>query len=135
MKEVPFSEPSLRAIAPSRREKDCVLAGMILFLFLWILGYDFWIFPNLFDESLSVVDSFKRVARANARKFNASTIPVFFSLFSKGCLEALCLRESDTTFDGDERACGATRMGFLTTTLDQNCDAAILETVPSEGPE
>jgi len=31
----------------------------ILFLDLWILGYDFWIFPNLFDETLSVADSFK----------------------------------------------------------------------------
>mmetsp|Transcript_23139 Transcript_23139/g.91804 ORF Transcript_23139/g.91804 Transcript_23139/m.91804 type:complete len:258 (+) Transcript_23139:26-799(+) len=31
----------------------------LLFLNLWILGYEFWIFPNLFDESLSVIDSFK----------------------------------------------------------------------------
>lgn len=31
------------------------------FLLLWILGYDFWIFPRLFDETLSVVDSFKPV--------------------------------------------------------------------------
>eukprot|EP00631_Chrysoreinhardia_giraudii_P001826 CAMPEP_0197415706 /NCGR_PEP_ID=MMETSP1170-20131217/2162_1 /TAXON_ID=54406 /ORGANISM="Sarcinochrysis sp, Strain CCMP770" /LENGTH=327 /DNA_ID=CAMNT_0042942537 /DNA_START=335 /DNA_END=1317 /DNA_ORIENTATION=- len=30
-----------------------------LFLCLWILGYEFWLFPNLFDESLSVLDSFK----------------------------------------------------------------------------
>ncbi|KAJ8602253.1 hypothetical protein CTAYLR_003632 [Chrysophaeum taylorii] len=30
-----------------------------LFLWLWIMGYEFWIFPNLFDESLSVIDSFK----------------------------------------------------------------------------
>uniref|UniRef100_A0A6S8BIM4 Translocation protein SEC62 n=1 Tax=Aureoumbra lagunensis TaxID=44058 RepID=A0A6S8BIM4_9STRA len=31
----------------------------ILFMDFWIIGYDFWIFPNLFDESLSVIDSFK----------------------------------------------------------------------------
>lgn len=31
----------------------------VIFLTLWIIGYDFWIFPNLFDESLSVIDSFK----------------------------------------------------------------------------
>lgn len=30
-----------------------------LFLWVWIMGYEFWIFPNLFDESLSVIDSFK----------------------------------------------------------------------------
>ena len=28
-------------------------------MFIWILGYDFWIWPNLFDESLGVMDSFK----------------------------------------------------------------------------
>mmetsp|Transcript_9537 Transcript_9537/g.31144 ORF Transcript_9537/g.31144 Transcript_9537/m.31144 type:complete len:350 (+) Transcript_9537:86-1135(+) len=31
----------------------------VLFLDCWICGYDFWIFPNLFDETLSVIDSFK----------------------------------------------------------------------------
>ena len=31
------------------------------FLFVWILGYDFWFLPNLFDETLSFVDSFKPV--------------------------------------------------------------------------
>jgi translocation protein SEC62 len=30
-----------------------------LFLFVWIAGYDFWLLPNLFDESLSFTDSFK----------------------------------------------------------------------------
>jgi translocation protein SEC62 len=31
------------------------------FLMVWILGYDFWFLPNLFDESLSFVDSFKPI--------------------------------------------------------------------------
>ncbi len=31
------------------------------FLFLWLFGYEFWIFPRLFDESLSFQDSFKPV--------------------------------------------------------------------------
>mmetsp|Transcript_16234 Transcript_16234/g.23116 ORF Transcript_16234/g.23116 Transcript_16234/m.23116 type:complete len:328 (-) Transcript_16234:72-1055(-) len=31
----------------------------VFFLFIWILGYDFWILPNLFDEALGFVDSFK----------------------------------------------------------------------------
>lgn len=30
-----------------------------LFLFVWILGFDFWFLPNLFDEQLGFVDSFK----------------------------------------------------------------------------
>lgn len=29
------------------------------FLFVWIAGYDLWLLPNLFDESLSFTDSFK----------------------------------------------------------------------------
>lgn len=33
----------------------------LLFLFVWILGYDCWFLPNLFDESLGFVDSFKPV--------------------------------------------------------------------------
>mmetsp|Transcript_19660 Transcript_19660/g.58475 ORF Transcript_19660/g.58475 Transcript_19660/m.58475 type:complete len:353 (-) Transcript_19660:99-1157(-) len=32
---------------------------IILFLNFWVIGYDFWILPNLFDESLTFVDSFK----------------------------------------------------------------------------
>lgn len=28
------------------------------FVFMWLLGYDFWVFPRLFDESLSFQDSF-----------------------------------------------------------------------------
>lgn len=32
-----------------------------LFLLLWVLGWEFWFLPNLFDESLGFVDSFKPV--------------------------------------------------------------------------
>ena len=30
-----------------------------VFLCVWIIGYELWIWPNLFDESLGFVDSFK----------------------------------------------------------------------------
>lgn len=30
----------------------------LVFLFVWMLGYDFWIWPNLFDEALGFYDSF-----------------------------------------------------------------------------
>jgi len=30
-----------------------------MFLMVWILGFDFWIWPNLFDEHLGFFDSFK----------------------------------------------------------------------------
>jgi translocation protein SEC62 len=38
-----------------------ILIRFIAFLILWILGYEFWVFPRLFDESLSFQDSFKPV--------------------------------------------------------------------------
>lgn len=38
-----------------------VLVRFLAFLVMWLLGYDFWIFPRLFDESLSFQDSFKPV--------------------------------------------------------------------------
>lgn len=37
------------------------LVRFLAFLVMWLLGYDFWIFPRLFDESLSFQDSFKPV--------------------------------------------------------------------------
>mmetsp|Transcript_37 Transcript_37/g.65 ORF Transcript_37/g.65 Transcript_37/m.65 type:complete len:334 (+) Transcript_37:113-1114(+) len=33
----------------------------VAFLSVWILGYDFWFLPNLFDETLSFSDSFKPI--------------------------------------------------------------------------
>lgn len=38
-----------------------VFIRFIAFLFMWLLGYEFWVFPRLFDESLSFQDSFKPV--------------------------------------------------------------------------
>eukprot|EP00550_Attheya_septentrionalis_P009811 CAMPEP_0198283682 /NCGR_PEP_ID=MMETSP1449-20131203/3253_1 /TAXON_ID=420275 /ORGANISM="Attheya septentrionalis, Strain CCMP2084" /LENGTH=328 /DNA_ID=CAMNT_0043980407 /DNA_START=23 /DNA_END=1009 /DNA_ORIENTATION=+ len=40
----------------------------VLFLFVWILGYDFWFLPNLFDESLNFTDSFKPVVSLEKTK-------------------------------------------------------------------
>jgi translocation protein SEC62 len=33
----------------------------LLFLFVWMLGWECWFLPNLFDESLGFIDSFKPV--------------------------------------------------------------------------
>jgi translocation protein SEC62 len=32
-----------------------------LFLFIWIVGYECWVLPNLFDENMSFTDSFKPI--------------------------------------------------------------------------
>jgi translocation protein SEC62 len=37
------------------------LIRFVLFMVLWLFGYEFWIFPRLFDESLSFQDSFKPI--------------------------------------------------------------------------
>jgi len=55
-----------------------------LFLFVWILGYDFWVLPNLFDESLGFVDSFKPVVFLEKTKegqllYRAGIAVAFFS--------------------------------------------------------
>jgi len=38
----------------------CLVRGFV-FMIVWILGYDLWILPNLFDEELNVSDSFKPI--------------------------------------------------------------------------
>jgi len=38
-----------------------IVIRALLFLFIWILGFDFWFLPNIFDETLGFVDSFKPV--------------------------------------------------------------------------
>lgn len=38
-----------------------ITARGFAFLCLWIIGFEFWFLPNLFDETLNFVDSFKPV--------------------------------------------------------------------------
>jgi len=38
-----------------------ITSRALLFLFVWILGWECWFLPNLFDETLNFVDSFKPV--------------------------------------------------------------------------
>ena len=37
-------------------------------MFVWIVGWEFWFLPNLFDESLGFVDSFKPVISCETTK-------------------------------------------------------------------
>jgi len=55
-----------------------------MFLFIWILGYDCWFLPNLFDESLNFVDSFKPVisfekSKAGQLPYRIGVAVAFFS--------------------------------------------------------
>jgi translocation protein SEC62 len=36
-----------------------LMIRLILFLLCWICGFEFWIFPRLFDETLGIIESFQ----------------------------------------------------------------------------
>merc|ERR1712232_1388823 len=40
----------------------------LIFLFIWIIGFEFWFLPNLYGETLSFVDSFKPLYSFEATK-------------------------------------------------------------------
>ncbi|CAI5738636.1 unnamed protein product [Hyaloperonospora brassicae] len=35
-----------------------VVVRLVIFFILWMIGYEYWLLPNIFDDNLSVVDSF-----------------------------------------------------------------------------
>lgn len=45
-----------------------ITARALLFLMVWIIGWECWFLPNLFDESLGFVDSFKPVISCEPTK-------------------------------------------------------------------
>lgn len=56
----------------------------LLFLMVWILGYELWIFPNLFDEELGFIESFKPIYSCQKTKsgqlmYRAGIAVAFFS--------------------------------------------------------
>jgi translocation protein SEC62 len=56
----------------------------LIFLFTWMIGYELWILPNLFDESLGFVESFIPVYTFEKTKpgqlyFRLGTAVAFFS--------------------------------------------------------
>lgn len=55
-----------------------------IFLMVWVLGFDFWIWPNLFDEHLGFYDSFKPMYSFEKGKAGQLywRIGIFFGFFS-----------------------------------------------------
>ena len=45
-----------------------ITSRALLFLFVWIVGWELWFLPNLFDESLGFVDSFKPIFSCESTK-------------------------------------------------------------------
>mmetsp|Transcript_17133 Transcript_17133/g.23808 ORF Transcript_17133/g.23808 Transcript_17133/m.23808 type:complete len:322 (-) Transcript_17133:115-1080(-) len=75
-----------------------ITSRALLFLFVWIVGYDCWFLPNLFDESLSVADSFKPIV--SFEKSPAGQLPYRIGVavgFSSFCYWAVT---QPSEFDG-----------------------------------
>jgi hypothetical protein len=62
-----------------------LLLRFLAFLLVWVGGFEFWFLPNLFDESLSFVDSFKPV-RPSSLLMSMSLSLVFLSIYMCVCL-------------------------------------------------
>eukprot|EP00397_Hematodinium_sp_SG-2012_P041515 GEMP01045741.1.p1 GENE.GEMP01045741.1~~GEMP01045741.1.p1 ORF type:complete len:344 (+),score=73.29 GEMP01045741.1:88-1119(+) len=60
------------------------LIRMFLFILLWVIGCDFWILPNLNDESLGILDSFRPLQTFSKRRDGVSML--FVRLFLLGFL-------------------------------------------------
>jgi translocation protein SEC62 len=45
-----------------------ITSRALLFLFVWIVGWECWFLPNLFDESLGFAESFKPVVSCDPTK-------------------------------------------------------------------
>jgi translocation protein SEC62 len=45
-----------------------ITSRAVLFLVVWVVGWELWVLPNLFDESLGFVDSFKPVISVESTK-------------------------------------------------------------------
>jgi len=57
---------------------------LALFIVLWVIGTDFWLLPNLNDDSLGVIDSFRPAYCYRKRKDGVSML--FVRLFTLGFL-------------------------------------------------
>merc|ERR1712176_770596 len=55
-----------------------LIIRMVLFACFWIVGFDFWIFPNLNDEYCGFLDSFKPMYSWEKRKDDALMLLVRF---------------------------------------------------------
>ncbi|EJK69567.1 hypothetical protein THAOC_09161 [Thalassiosira oceanica] len=75
-----------------------ITARALLFLFVWVMGYEFWFLPNLFDESLGFVESFIPVYSCEKTKDGQLMYRVgVFVAFSSFCYWAVT---QPSEFDG-----------------------------------
>lgn len=47
----------------------------LLFFFAWIAGYEFWVLPRLFDETLAFAESFTPVCKHKNIKHVCQLVP------------------------------------------------------------
>lgn len=61
-----------------------VVMRLFIFFVLWMIGYEYWLLPNIFDDNLSVADSFKpiyslRVTEPSERVYRMIAIGAFIA--------------------------------------------------------
>ena len=59
-----------------------ICVRLVLFIFFYIFGIDLWLFPNLFDEKLGILDSFKPFFSVNKRHETTITILIRVAISS-----------------------------------------------------
>merc|ERR1712176_873578 len=72
-----------------------LIIRMVLFACFWIVGFDFWIFPNLNDEYCGFLDSFQPLYSWDKRKDDALML---FVRFGSLAITAVAIQQiSETT--------------------------------------
>lgn len=59
-----------------------VVVRLFIFFMLWMAGYEYWLLPNIFDDNLSVADSFRpvyslRITDASERIYRLAAVAAF----------------------------------------------------------
>jgi len=76
-----------------------LILRMLIFTLFWIVGFDFWIFPNLNDEYCGFLDSFQPLYSWEKRKDDALMLLVRFSSLAMTALAVQQIAETHSLAD------------------------------------
>lgn len=75
---------------------------MIIYALLWIVGFDFWVFPNLNDEYCGIVDSFKPFYSWDKRDDDALMLLVRFGSLAMTAVAVQQIAETTSLSDVED---------------------------------
>mmetsp|Transcript_104552 Transcript_104552/g.205039 ORF Transcript_104552/g.205039 Transcript_104552/m.205039 type:complete len:343 (-) Transcript_104552:87-1115(-) len=76
-----------------------LILRMVVFTLFWIVGFDFWIFPNINDEYCGFLDSFRPVYSWEKRKDDAFMLLVRFSSLAMTAVAVKQIAETHSLAD------------------------------------